>query len=233
MSAGQPSSFWFKPPYNFYSFDFHIREDIYHRVLSFGEYIFLHQEEGSTSGVRRFLPNFQPPHLAALLLTSRQIHNETCAILYQTNKFYFIDGNTQENVIGSFLSTIGTDLSENLRHVTINFPDLTNTIVNGQTIRFQDDAIENLRLLGDNCLNLHTLEMIVNGNVFHGGVVDLGSNQGFEFAGSLFNQIQALLRSFPALERTLVKFDVMYDLHAEYLMEDLGWKVSPPVQFGN
>lgn len=132
-----------------------VRRQIYRSVLTVRHPLYVFQDGGSHPDV--FAPE-KPHHWLALFWTDRHIYAEARVVLYESNRFVFVDTTpSQLTLIRSFIASIGSANARQLSHLTINFPVVQRLSTTGKVV-LRDDGQKTLDLLRENCVNLKTLE---------------------------------------------------------------------------
>ena len=158
-SSQQPSS----GTTGFLSLPQDLRRHIYKNVLVVQHPLFLFKERESQ--LEAFAPE-KPRKWLALFYTNRQIYSEARAVLYESNRFTFVDTTPHQlSLIQSFIGSIGSINTNHLSHLCINFP-VVERMLNTDEVVLREDSQTSLTLLRENCVNLKTLEAQVHGENF-------------------------------------------------------------------
>lgn len=107
----------------------------------------------------------KPPQWTALLLASRQLHDEAGWVLYGLNHFNLVDTAVKREaaVIESYLTSIGPTNASFLSHICIGYP--VDDAVDGQTgerLSGESKGLRTWQLIRENWNNLTTLEAYVH-----------------------------------------------------------------------
>lgn len=205
-----------------FSLPIEIRYDIFKLVLVVPEPVYLYQDFGAP--VKAFMPD-KPYAWLALLHTSRQISHEASAVLYGANRFTLEEvelANYRSNLLGSFISSIGSVNARFLTHLRISFP-ATERVDGSEEIRLREDTSRNLQLIRNECTGLKTLEALVYGKSSK-YLTECSDNT--QSVRDVLVRITTELRNIASLNTIIVRF--CSGPPAPWIkgcLEDLGWIV--------
>lgn len=211
-------------PLNFFDLPRQTRDQIYEQVLAIAHPLYMFQDPGPAQ-VGAFAPDI-PPCWLVLLYTNRQIHREASTFLYEANKFTLSDDTRRHSdLLKAFLNCIGPMSAGSLAHVYIKFPTVAVIEIRDGFSKFGDeDELQSLRLLREECTSLSTLEMLVSSR----GSTRLDRGGDSRFARETLSQIDLQLKEIPSLKRIVVR--VFSGRPISSVMESLqshGWAVLP------
>ena len=202
---------------NFFNFPAEIRLQIYEELFVRPEpLIFI------TSNFSSTLPLIteQCYHLCPeLLRTSKSVHREASPVLYSGNGFKFIGLeatsrlSTKSAALASFFSQIGRQNASFLRHVLIDFDVNHDDYPDSWTVR-QENSIEMVELIRDNCTSISKLETTLN---------DVTS--GSELVAKALELLDTRFKEISSLKEIIVHINCYEDPSDDLkqAMRDCGW----------
>jgi hypothetical protein len=205
---------------NFLDLPQKIRNDIYNEVLIVPHPLYLFQEPGSR--VEAFAPE-KPSRWLSMLYTNREIYREASVVLYGTNHFHLVDITQQQfGLLQSFMDGIGPVNAALLSHLSISFPAVESMDGQPGEFKLRNDSLQSLKLLGEKCTNLSTLETLVHNK----------NNSVFRKTDNSLQKalltIDAQFKTIRSLDRVVVRVvdrDSVPTTSAKDIMRGLGWVV--------
>jgi hypothetical protein len=201
-----------------------IRNDIYQRVLTLSNPLYLFQDPGSR--VETFSPEIHSQWLAFLYI-NRQIYYEARAVLYGRNHFTLMEveiAQHRSSLLKSFINTIGPLNAGFLSHISISFPATENRKTSEDQpgkIRLREDSLQSLQLLQTQCTRLRTLETLVSGKNYTNLIK--ADNQ---FAREALSEVNAQFRGIASLNKIIVRiYSGTPSPSTREFMQGLGWVV--------
>ncbi|KND92703.1 hypothetical protein TOPH_02747 [Tolypocladium ophioglossoides CBS 100239] len=169
------------PVINFFSLPHAARTGIYRRVLVVTHPLYLFQHTGSQR-VEIFAPG-RPVRWLALLYTNRQA-----------------------DLLQSFLNCVGSVNAGHLSHICVNFPVAESVKGRPEKTMLKEDDLRSLKLLQEKCINLTTLETIVQSHNSMGLTKASQDSGDSQLVREGLLQIDAELRAIPSLRKIIVSF---------------------------
>jgi hypothetical protein len=199
------------PIINFFNFPAEIRLQIYEELLVSSEPIkFKTTKELSLPPL---ILHKRCGLCPAALRANKTVHREANELLYTRNRFEFIDlipterlTPTDSTAVEYFLNQIGRPNASLLRHICIEFPEITD-----EHDRLHDDDIRTLELVRENCTGLTILEAPLYDilpllEFYH---VDTGR---WEIVDAAFELINSSFREISSLQEIIVHLHTSKDL---------------------
>lgn len=207
-----------------------IRRIIYKLVLAVNTPLYLF---GEGTRVRSFAPEL-PRRWLALLHTNRQISRETSAVVYSSNRFTLVDATQQDDLLQSFLNSIGSANASSLSYLTMGFPVVERVNEESGRARLGEESLRSLALLQKRCSGLTTLQAMIQSQNSSG--LSTENQESLSFIEDAFLQIDTRVRAIPSLGSFFVRvYGPTLSSPVVEVMQELGWVVflgdgNKPVQ---
>lgn len=154
--------------------------------------------------------------------------------MYSSNRFTLVDATQQDDLLQSFLNSIGSANASSLSYLTMGFPVVERVNEESGRARLGEESLRSLALLQKRCSGLTTLQAMIQSQNSSG--LSTENQESLSFIEDAFLQIDTRVRAIPSLGSFFVRvYGPTLSSPVVEVMQELGWVVflgdgNKPVQ---